>query len=157
MHESPVATPIPVGEASPRELQAAYDIAHAFLTAGSPDEVYSLALERVSPLVGAAFASVFVRDTPEELRLVASWNWPPRYAAFLDQLRVRLGNGPTGKAVAENRSVEVFDIPSDPLLEDWWEVARELGFTASVSLPLVTGAEPLGAITFYFRTSSASR
>ena len=157
MPESPVATPIPVGEASPRELQAAYDIAHAFLTAGSPDEVYELALRRVSPLVGAAFASVFVRDTPDELRLAAHWNWPPQYADFLGQLRVRVGNGPTGRAVAENHSVEVFDITSDPLLEDWWEVARELDFTASVSLPLVTGDAPEGAITFYFRTSDTLR
>ncbi len=157
MPESPVATPLPVGEASPRELQAAYDIAHAFLTASSPDEVYELALERVSPLVGAAFASVFVRDTPDELRLAASWNWPPRYEAFLDQLRVRVGNGPTGRAVAENRAIEVLDIPSDPLLEDWREVAMELGFTASVSLPLVTGDEPEGAITFYFSTSDTLR
>jgi len=155
--ESPVATPIPVGEASPRELQAAYDIAHAFLTASSPDQVYELALERVSPLVGAAFASVFVRDTPDELRLAAQWNWPAQFAEHLDQLRVRVGNGPTGRAVAENRVVEVFDVHSDPLLEDWWEVARELDFTASVSLPLVTGDTPEGAITFYFRTSETLR
>ncbi|HEX8362748.1 MAG TPA: ATP-binding protein [Longimicrobium sp.] len=157
MPESLVATPLPAAEASPRELQAAYDIAHAFLTATSPDEVYSLALERVSPLVGAAFASVFVRDTPDELRLAASWNWPPQYEDFLDQLRVRVGNGPTGRAVAENRAIEVLDIPSDPLLEDWREAARELGFTASVSLPLVADEVPEGAITFYFRTSETLR
>jgi signal transduction histidine kinase len=155
--ESPVATPLPAAEASPRELQAAHDIAHAFLTATSPDEVYHLALERVSPLVGAAFASVFVRESAEMLRLAAWWNWPERYADFLDHYRVRVGAGPTGVAVAENRPVEVFDLHADPLLEDWWEVARELDFTASVSLPLVTGMEPEGAITFYFRSGEALR
>jgi len=51
----------------------------------------------------------------------------------------------------------VLDILADPLLEDWWEVARELDFTASVSLPLVTGHEPEGAITFYFRRSETLR
>src|SRR5690606_22500903 len=38
-----------------RELQAARDIAHAFLTARHPVEVYRLALGRVAPLVGASF------------------------------------------------------------------------------------------------------
>ncbi|HYW08617.1 MAG TPA: GAF domain-containing protein, partial [Longimicrobium sp.] len=119
MREFPAATPLPGAEARPRELQAAYDIAHAFLTAASPDEVYSLALERVSPLVGASFASVFLRNSPDTLRMVASWNWPPQYEEFLDEMTVRVGNGPTGQAVAENRVVEVFDIFADPLLSDW--------------------------------------
>ena len=157
MREFQAATPLPAAEASPRELQAAYDIAHAFLTAVSPHEVYSLALERVSPLVGAAFASVFLRSSPDTLRMVASWNWPPQYEDFLDEMTVRVGNGPTGQAVAENRVVEVFDIFADPLLSDWWEASRELGMAASVSLPLVLDDAPEGAITFYFATPERLR
>ncbi|HYW06982.1 MAG TPA: HAMP domain-containing sensor histidine kinase [Longimicrobium sp.] len=157
MREFPAATPLPGAEARPRELQAAYDIAHAFLTAVSPDEVYSLALERVSPLVGASFASVFLRNSADTLRMVASWNWPPQYEEFLDGMTVRVGNGPTGRAVAENRVVEVFDIFADPLLSDWWEASRELGMAASVSLPLVLEDVPEGAITFYFATPETLR
>jgi signal transduction histidine kinase len=139
-----------------RELQAAQEIAHAFLTADGPIEVYRLALERVSRLVGAAFGCVFLREGEsahgELLRVVAAYNWPQAYAVYLSQMRVRLGNGPTGCAVAENRAMEVFDIFTDPALEDWWEVARELGFSSSVSLPITTGEGPIGAITFYFET-----
>ncbi|HEX2203637.1 MAG TPA: ATP-binding protein [Longimicrobium sp.] len=152
MQESVVAAPLSAPDPTLRELQAAAEVAHAFLTAGSPGEVYRLALARVSPLVGAAFGSVFLRDEPDTLRLAAAWNWPAEYAAFLGEMRVRLGNGPTGVAVAENRPVEVADVFADPGLEPWWEVARELGFAASVSLPLVLGDSPEGAITFYFRT-----
>jgi len=134
--ESPAAAPLPAADTLLRELQAAREIAHAFQTAANPLEVYRLALERVSPLVGAAFASVFLRgESPGVLRLAASWNWPPAFAAFLGEMRVRLGAGPTGVAVAENRMVEVHDVFADPALEDWWDVARELGFAASVSLP----------------------
>ena len=50
-----------------RELQAAGDIAQAFLTANSPSEVYHLALERVTPLVGAAFSCIFLREPGESL------------------------------------------------------------------------------------------
>jgi GAF domain-containing protein len=142
--ESPVAAPLPAADTLLRELQAAREIAHAFQTAATPLEVYRLALERVSPLVGAAFASVFLRDGEAALRLAASWNWPPEFQAFLGDMRVRVGAGPTGVAVAENRVVEVPNVFSSGELEDWWEVARELGFAASVSLPLLQGGRPEG-------------
>ena len=157
MPESPVAAPLPAADTLLRELQAAREIAHAFQTAATPLEVYRLALERVSPLVGAAFASVFLRDGEAALRLAASWNWPPEFQAFLGDMRVRVGAGPTGVAVAENRVVEVPDVFADPALADWWEVARELGFAASVSLPLLLGGRPEGAVTFYFREPGSPR
>ena len=157
MPESPVAAPLPAADTLLRELQAAREIAHAFQTAATPLEVYRLALERVSPLVGAAFASVFLRDGEAALRLAASWNWPPEFQAFLGDMRVRVGAGPTGVAVAENRVVEVPNVFSSGELEDWWEVARELGFAASVSLPLLLGGRPEGAVTFYFREPGSPR
>ena len=135
-----------------RELQAARDIAHAFLTAPRPAEVYRLALGRVAPLVGAAFGCVFLRDRdPELLRVVAAYNWPQAYASYLSSLRVRVGNGPTGRAVEQNMLVEATDVYADRDLEDWWEGARELGFTSSVSVPLSPQSQAMGAVTFYFR------
>lgn len=135
-----------------RELQVVNEIAHAFLTARRPAEVYRLALERVAPLVGASFGCVFLRDGETDLlRVVAAHNWPQEYATYLSSMRVRFGNGPTGRAVAENAIVEVPDVFADPMLEDWWDSARELGFVSSVSLPLVLQGRPVGALTFYFR------
>jgi signal transduction histidine kinase len=143
--------PAPAG-VSTRELQAARDIAHAFLNATTPAEVYHLALTRVTPLVDAAFACVFLRDGDTELlRVVAAHNWPEEYREYLSEMRVRPGLGPTGHAVAENRVVEVHDVFADEGLEDWWDAARELGFASSTSLPLVSASEPVGAVTFYFR------
>jgi signal transduction histidine kinase len=46
--------------------------------------------------------------------------------------------------------IEVPDVYADPSLEDWAEVANELGFRAIVALPLQTGEGVLGAIAFYF-------
>jgi signal transduction histidine kinase len=151
VQESPAATPLPAHEPALRELQAAREIAHAFLTARTPDEVYRLALERVAPVVGAAFGCVYLRETDDMLRLVAAWNWPAPYRKFLGDMRVRVGLGPTGSAVAGNRFVEIYDVFRDESLEDWWDAARELGFASSVSLPIVLGDQPEGALTFYFR------
>ena len=138
-------------ESSYRELMAVREIVHAFLNADRPEEVFQFALDRVSPLIGASFASVYVIDGVSELmRLAAAFNWPPRYKPWLGEVRVRLGFGPSGEAAAERRVIEIPDVNTDRDLEDWAEVATELGFKSLVALPLQTGSGVLGALTFYF-------
>jgi signal transduction histidine kinase len=135
-----------------RELDVAREVAHAFLAASTPLEVFRHALARVTPLVGARFSSVFLRDPHDSalLKLTCAHNWPQSSARFLGQLRVRVGRGPTGRAVAENRAFEVTDVFADPTLREWWEPARELGFVSLISLPLRTAGDAAGALTFYF-------
>lgn len=134
-----------------RELIAVREIVHAFLTADRPEEVFQFALDRVSPLVGATFACVYLIDGASELmRLAAVHNWPEKYAPFLGEMRVRLGFGPSGEAASERRAIEVPNVFADASLEDWAEVASELGFSSLVALPLQTGHSVLGTVTFYF-------
>lgn len=140
------------GSLRERELDVAREVALAFLTAGSPLEVYRLVLARLTPLVRATFSSVFQRDPVDTslLKLVCAHNWPQSSARYLGQLRVRVGRGPTGRAVAEAAPVEVGDVFTDDALRTWWEPARELGFTSLISLPLRSGTHVMGALTFYF-------
>lgn len=134
-----------------RELMAVREIVQAFLNARRPAELYQFALDRVSPLVGARFACVYVVDEGSDLmRLEAVHNWPQRYAGFLKDLRVRLGSGPSGEAASERRVVEVPDVFADDSMRDWQEVAVELGFRSLVALPLQTARGVTGAVTFYF-------
>jgi GAF domain-containing protein len=148
---SPSGTAASGSDAAVRELMAIREIVHAFLTADRPEEVFRFALERVSPVVGATFASVYLVDGASELmRLAAAYNWPQRYEPWLGEMRVRLGFGPSGEAASERRAIEVPDVFADPSLEDWQEVANELGFRALVALPLQTSSRVLGAVTFYF-------
>ena len=134
-----------------RELMAVREIVRAFLTADRPEDVFQLALDRVSPLVGASFACVYLIDSESELmRLAAVHNWPERFAPFLGEMRVRVGFGPSGKAASERRAIEVADVFANDALEDWQEVAEELGFRALVALPLQTSDAVLGTVTFYF-------
>ncbi|HEX6533431.1 MAG TPA: GAF domain-containing sensor histidine kinase [Gemmatimonadaceae bacterium] len=139
-----------------RELVAVREIAHAFLTADRPQEVFQFALERVSPLVGATFASIYlIEEGDDVMRLEAAYNWPERYRPFLGQMRVRLGLGPSGEAASERRLVHIPDVFADPSLGDWREVATELGFRAIVAIPLQTQRRVLGTVTFYFAEASA--
>jgi signal transduction histidine kinase len=134
-----------------RELVAVREIVHAFLTADRPQEVFQFALERVSPLVGATFASIYLIEGDDDvMRLAAAYNWPERFRPFLGQMRVRLGLGPSGEAASERRIIRVPDVFADDSLTDWREVASELGFRALVAIPLKTQTKVLGAVTFYF-------
>ncbi len=146
----------PPSEAAHRELVVVREIVHAFLTADRPEEVFEFALARVSPLLGAEFASVYLVDGASELmRLAAAYNWPERYRPWLGEMRVRLGFGPSGEAARERRVIEVPDVFADESLEDWQEVASELGFAALVALPLETRNGVLGALTFYHTDAGA--
>lgn len=139
-----------------RELMAVREIAEAFLTADRPGDVYQFALDRVSPVVGSTFACIYLIDDASDLmHLQAVHNWPARYAPFLGKVRVRLGSGPSGQAASERRVIEVPDIFADPSLEDWQEVANELGFRSLVALPLQTNDAVLGAVAFYFEASGS--
>lgn len=128
------------------------EIRDAVEGAATPLEAYRAALARVTPMVDASFASVFLRDdhAPQLLRLACAQNWPQSSARFLSDIRIREGRGPTGQAVVEGRPVEVADVFADPELEEWWEPARELGFAAMTAHPLVLGDRVLGAVSFYF-------
>ena len=151
----PLLPPSPPQE-SLRELMAVREIVHAFLNADRPEEVFQFALDRVSPLVGATFASVYLVDGVSELmHLVAAYNWPERFRPWLGEMRVRLGFGPSGEAAAERRIIEVPDVFADADLDDWAEVASELGFQSLVALPLQTANRVLGAVTFYFADAGA--
>ncbi|HEY4217377.1 MAG TPA: ATP-binding protein [Gemmatimonadaceae bacterium] len=149
------AAPLPIDPTDfrLRELMAVREIVHAFLTVDRPEDVFQFALDRVSPLVGATLACVYLIDDGADLmRLAAVHNWPQRYHRFLGQMRVRLGSGPSGTAASERRMVEILDLSSDAALDDWREVGKELGFQSFVALPLQTAQVVLGTVAFYFAT-----
>jgi signal transduction histidine kinase len=149
-----VRIPVDTEDTAIRELVAVREIVHAFLTADRPEEVFQFALERVSPLVGASFASVYLVERGEEvMRLAAAYNWPERFRPFLGEMRVRLGRGPSGEAASERHVVQVPDVFADKSLSDWQDVASEMGFRAIIALPLQTRTGVLGAVAFYFAES----
>ncbi len=134
-----------------RELRAVREIAHAFLVADAPSDVYQFALSRVTPLLGAAFSLIMqLGEDGELLRPVAQHEWPAKHRNWIGALRVRVGDGPSGVAVAERRVVEIADLFAEPSLHTWYDVAEELGFRSIVAAPLIGARGPVGAIAFYF-------
>ncbi|MBW7933793.1 MAG: GAF domain-containing sensor histidine kinase [Gemmatimonadaceae bacterium] len=152
----PLPAPAPAASHDRRELDAVRDIVHASVGGESAEEALQFALDRIAPQVGAALGSVYLLDGASELmRLVAAHEWPERYRPWLGAMRVRVGFGPSGEAASERRVIDVPDVFADPDLEDWHEVARELGFTALIALPLVAAGRVLGVAALYFREMPA--
>lgn len=138
-----------------KSLVVVQDILHASLNATDSGELFQFALDRVSPAVDATFASIYLVDGASEvMRLAAAYNWPERFRPILGDVRVRMPYGPSGQAASERRVVRVEDVFADSDLEDWQEVAAELGFRAIVALPLVANTNVLGVLTFYFSDGS---
>jgi len=148
----PLPAPEPAAPRDRRDLDAVRDILHASVSGESAEEALQFALDRIAPLLGATLGSVYLVDGASELmRLVAAHQWPERYRPWLGEMRVRVGFGPSGEAASERRVIDVPDVFGDPDLEDWHDVARELGFAALTALPLVAAGRVLGVATFYFR------
>lgn len=146
----PEALPAAAGTNDPARTLL-HDLVRALLRAERPEEAFQFALDRSCPVVGATLGSVFVVEGASELmRLEAAYGWQERWRPWLSEMRVRLGVGPSGEAASERRVIEVPDVFADPGLEDWQEVAREIGFRALVALPLEAPDSILGAVTFYF-------
>lgn len=146
----------PVDPATAADLALLRDLIHSLLRADRADEAFQFALDRTCPAIGATLGSVFVVDGASELmRLAAAHAWPERWRPWLGETRVRVGFGPSGEAVAERRLIEVPDVFADTGLEDWQEVAGELGFRSLVSLPLATADTVVGAVTFYYEEPGA--
>lgn len=151
----PLPAPEPAAPRERRDLDAVRDIVHASVSGESAEEALQFALDRIAPQLGATLASVYLLDGASELmRLTAAHQWPERYRPWLGAMRVRVGFGPSGEAASERRVIDVPDVFADPDLEDWHDVARELGFTAITALPLVAAGRVLGVATLYFREAS---
>lgn len=145
----PDAPPVPVNADAAGRVLA--EIAHAVVQASEARDAYQFALDRACPAVGASLGAVFLLDgAAEVMRPVAAHNWPERWRRWLGEMRVRVGFGPAGESAAERRVIEVADVFGDPALEDWQDVARELGFHGIVSVPIVGPAGLAGAASFYF-------
>ncbi len=59
------------------------------------------------------------------------------------------GCGPTGTAIRTREAVVCQDMDGDNRLQPWRDDALQRGYHSSIALPLIAGAEVLGALTIY--------
>jgi len=82
-----------------------------------------------------------------------------RQVAYLDEVKVevdgRLGQGPTGTCIRENRPIINHDFDNNPNTVVWRQTALRHGMRASAAFPLRKGDTVIGAFTIYAERPNA--
>jgi PAS domain-containing protein len=152
-------SPSPEGEvkglaALPALLTAQAD-ALADVVAGRPlvlvlDDLLR-AVERTSPH-GVLASVLLLDDDGRHLRHGSAPSLPSEYNAAIDGLEIGPSVGSCGTAAYRRSRVVVEDVETDPLWEDFRDLARRYDLRACWSTPIIgAGDEPLGTFAIYSR------
>lgn len=99
-----------------------------------------------------------VDDDRHHVKPVASFGNGTEYLA---DIRISIdaddahGNGPTGRAIRENRPVWCQDFQQDSQTATWRERAVQMGWASSAALPLLRDGKPVGALNLYSTEKNA--
>jgi len=91
-------------------------------------------------------------DEGHTVRPVAHAGTEARYLASLDigwSGSTVGGDGPTGRCIRLRKPQVCRSIAEDPAFAPWREHSLKFGYTASIALPLVVGADCIGALNIY--------
>lgn len=133
------------------------------MASGMPlPEIMDLLCRRAEALAPSVICSVLTIDRDGRLHHLASPSLPEHYSAAINGVEIGPKTGSCGTASFRGEPVEVTDIATDPLWEDYKCLALPLGLRACWSSPIKSSdGHVLGAFAFYFpvarRPSSLER
>nr|WP_261794578.1 EAL domain-containing protein [Comamonas testosteroni] len=114
-------------------------------------EMVCLEVERIAPEVTASILEV---DEHGLLHPLAGPGLPTSYSQLLDGLPIGPKAGSCGTAAWRNAPVQVDDIATDPLWEDYKQLVLPLGYQACWSTPIRNSqGKPIGTFAFYYRAA----
>src|SRR5215472_3205739 len=126
-----------------RETQALYEAGRAVNQSLEVSETIRLILNQAREVLGVQSCGLFTLDAAAgELASAASLDLEP--ASGL--IRIRVGEGITGAAVAERRPVQSADLHNDPRVR-YRQLPAGSGLRSMLAAPLLVGDEAIGALT----------
>lgn len=106
---------------------------------------------RVEAIAPGVICSVVAVDEERRLVALASPSLPEHYARAIGGLPIGPSVGSCGTAIHRGEAVEVPDIATDPLWQDYRDLALSLGLLAAWSSPIRARDERvIGAFAFYY-------
>jgi signal transduction histidine kinase len=154
-----VLVPAPVASGadvkSRPEVRAMLTVSRAVLRGGPLSTILDeIATEATRVVPGADRSSIILIEGSEHrFRLAGSHGLSERYTRLLStgEAKLRPGEGPSGLAYASGAPVVISDLDSDPQIASWaWrDIAREEGYRAIVSMPLMPGRTVVGTLNLY--------
>ncbi|WP_420123116.1 helix-turn-helix domain-containing protein [Nakamurella sp.] len=139
-----------------RWLVAADRLTRAVNSPAGLRDVLDLVAETARDLLGYDFCAVLLPDPTGGHLVITGWSGlSDEYVASVNADRpVRLaldgqGQAPSGRAFSSGRVVAIADITAEPQFGPWGGVARDQGYRAMVSVPLVADGTVLGTLNGY--------
>jgi GAF domain-containing protein len=136
-------------------MHAMLTVSRAVLRGGPLSSILDeIATEATSVVPGADRASVILIEGPEHrFRLAGSYGLSERYTRLMStgEAKLRPGEGPSGLAYVSREPVVISDLDADPRIASWaWrDIAREEGYGAIASMPLIPGDTVVGTLNLY--------
>jgi GAF domain-containing protein/ActR/RegA family two-component response regulator/anti-sigma regulatory factor (Ser/Thr protein kinase) len=133
------------------QYQALFEVSAAVSSTLEVDLVLDLVADQCQKVLGVAALGIMRVD--RQTGLVTYERGRGLSPEFIESLRMRLGEGTTGRAIEERRAVWSEDVLNDPALEINPQaralIERE-GYRAVLSVPLLTKGDAHGAIAAYW-------
>ncbi|MDT5174973.1 MAG: hypothetical protein QOG37_2224 [Mycobacterium sp.] len=134
-------------------LGALRELSSAATSAANLQQILELVAETARTLLGFDFCGVLTPNAAQESLVITGWSGlSADYVTRVNSDRpIRLDSGaPSSRAFHSGRPVAIRDITAEPQFTPWGGVAREQGYRAIVSVPLVAGDEVLGTLNGYY-------
>jgi sugar diacid utilization regulator len=139
-----------------RWLAAVDRLTRAVNSSAGLRDVLGLVADTARELLGYDFCAVLLPDPTGSHLVITGWSGlTDEYVASVNADRpVRLavggeGQAPSGRAFASGRIVAIADIAAEPQFVPWGGVARDQGYRAMVSVPLIADGTVLGTLNGY--------
>jgi len=138
-----------------RAIAAMLPVSRAVLRGGPLTDVLDRIAAQAADVVPSADRAsiILIEGSEHRFRLAGSHGLSDRYRELLStgEAKLRPGEGPSGVAYELGRPVVVSDLDADPVIASWaWrDIAREEGYKAIISLPLMPGDQVVGTLNLY--------
>lgn len=136
-----------------RHLSVANKVNEMVLHCESREEIFKRACEIAISHGCYGLAWIGLHDpVTHELVPVAATKEGSSYLIDLPKISVLdnpQGQGPSGTAFREKRTVVCDDIKNSPIYFPWQKKAESLGFRSSIALPIMPGKAPIGTFNIY--------
>jgi hypothetical protein len=113
------------------------------------DVLRSVCILAVESIADCDSASLAVIDDGIPLTVVSS----DQRATRIDEAQLRDGQGPCPEAARIGSVVQAEALPQSPVEDGWHRVARDIGITAALSVPVVTSTQVVAVLNLYASTS----
>lgn len=132
------------------EARALFEVGRLIGATLDPERVLDLIVEKVRELMRVRACGIFQLDEQYVLRYASGAGLSP---AFILELRVRVGEGTSGRCIAERVPVWTADILADsgvPLDATVRALVAQEGYRAVLSVPILIKEAPFGSLATYW-------